>query len=148
MSQEQVLQSAHLGQEDDLGDSEATGSAVDEKKQAERFIKIIEKPKATAPTKAPEQRPEPAPAPKLVPILPDESLESVLDILDYGLLTTLFEAGSSRPESAAQGARLVAGSLRHARGGRSLHRGSSAGDPGTESIPLAAGREKATVKAA
>jgi len=98
VGQEQVLQSAHLGQEDDLGDSEAFGSAVDETKQEERFIKIIEKPKATAPTKAPLQRPEPAPRP--APIVPDESLESVLDILDYGLLTTLFEAGSSRPESA------------------------------------------------
>jgi len=100
VSQQQVLQSAHLGQEDDLRDSEATGSAVVERNQAARFIKIIEKPKATAPTKAPDQRPEPAPAPKLVPILADESRESVLDILDYGLLTTLFEAGSSRPERA------------------------------------------------
>jgi hypothetical protein len=98
VSQEQVLRSAHLGQEDDLGDREATGSAINEKKQAERFIKIIEKPKATAPTKAPEQTP--APAPKLVPILPDENLESVLDVLDYGLLTALFEAGPSRPDSA------------------------------------------------
>ena len=35
-----------------------------------------------------------------MPIVPDESLESVLDILDYGLLTTLFDARSSRPESA------------------------------------------------
>jgi hypothetical protein len=100
VGQEQVLQPARLGQEDDLADSEAFGSTVDEKKQAERFIKGIEKPKATAPTKAPEQRPEPAPAPKLVPIVPDASLESVLDFRDYGLLTTLFEAGSSRPESA------------------------------------------------
>ncbi len=99
VSQEQVLQSAHLGPEDDLGDSEASGSAVDEKKQAEPFIKIIEKPKATAPTKVPEQRPEPEPAPKPVPIFPDENLESVLDVLDYGLLTALFEAGPSRPES-------------------------------------------------
>ena len=100
VNQEQALQSAHLGQEDDLGDSEASGSAVADKKQAERFIKIIEKPKATAPTKAPEQRPEPAPAPKLVPIFSDERRESVLDIVDYGFLTTLFEAGSSQPESA------------------------------------------------
>ena len=100
VSQEQVLRSAHLGQEGDLGNSEATGSAIDEKKQAERFIKIIEKPKATAPTKAPEQTP--APAPKLVPILPDENLESVLDVLDYGLLTALFEAGPSRPDSATK----------------------------------------------
>jgi hypothetical protein len=98
VSQKQVLWSAHLGQEDELGDSEATGSEVDEEEQAERFIKIIEKPKATAPTKAPEQRPEPAP--KLGPILPDENLESVLDVLDYGLLTALFDAGSSRPEKA------------------------------------------------
>jgi hypothetical protein len=100
VSQEQVLQSAHLGQEDDLEDSEATGSAVDEEEQAERFIRIIEKTEATVPTKAPEQRPEPARAPKLVPILPDESLESALDILDYGSLTTSFEAGSYRPERA------------------------------------------------
>jgi hypothetical protein len=99
--QEQVLQSAHLGPEDDLGDSEAFGSAVDEKKQAERFIKSIEKPNPTAPTKAPLQRPEPAP--KLAPLVPDESLESELDIVDYGLLTTLFEAGSSRPKSAPKG---------------------------------------------
>ena len=99
VSQEQVLRSAHLGQEDDLGDSEATGSAVDEKKQAERFIKIIEKSKATAPTKAPEQRAGTGTAQKLVPILPDENLESALDVLDYGSLTALFEAGSSRPES-------------------------------------------------
>jgi hypothetical protein len=98
VSQKQVLWSAHLGQEDELGDSEATGSEVDEEEQAERFIKIIEKPKATAPTKAPEQTP--APAPKLGPILPDENLESVLDVLDYGLLTALFEAGPSRPDSA------------------------------------------------
>jgi hypothetical protein len=97
-SQKQVLWSAHLGQEDELGDSEATGSEVDEEEQAERFIKVIEKPKATAPTKAPEQTP--APAPKLGPILPDENLESVLDVLDYGLLTALFDAGSSRPEKA------------------------------------------------
>jgi hypothetical protein len=100
VSQEQVLQSAHLGQEDDLGDSEATGSTVDEEEQAERFIRIIEKTKATVPTKVPEQRPEPARAPELVPILPDESLESALDILDYGSPTTSFEAGSSRPERA------------------------------------------------
>jgi hypothetical protein len=100
VSQKQVLWSAHLGQEDELGDSEATGSEVDEEEQAERFIKIIEKPKATAPTKAPEQRPEPAPEPKLVPILPDKSLEPVLDILDHGLLITLSETGSSRPERA------------------------------------------------
>ena len=99
VGQEQFLQSAHLGQVDALGDSEAFGSAVDEKKQEEQFIKIIEKPKATAPTKAPEQRP--APAPKLVPIVPDASLESVLNFLDYGLLTTLFEAESSRPEARA-----------------------------------------------
>jgi len=98
VSPEQVLQSAHVGQADDLRGSEATGSAVDEKAQAERFIKIIENPKATAPTKAPEQRP----APKLVPILPDENLESLLDVLDYGLLTALFEAGPSRPESATK----------------------------------------------
>jgi hypothetical protein len=100
VSREQVLQSAHLGQEDDLGDSEATGSTVDEEEQAERFIRIIEKTKATVPTKVPEQRPEPARAPELVPILPDESLESALDILDYGSPTTSFEAGSSRPERA------------------------------------------------
>jgi hypothetical protein len=98
VSQKRVLWSAHLGQEDVLGDSEATGSEVGEEEQAERFIKIIEKPKATAPTKAPEQTP--APAPKLGPILPDENLESVLDVLDYGLLTALFDAGSSRPEKA------------------------------------------------
>ena len=42
----------------------------------------------------------PAPAPKLEPILPVENLESVLDVLDYGLLTVLFDAGSSRPEKA------------------------------------------------
>ena len=100
VGQEQFLQSAHLGQVDALGDSEAFGSAVDEKKQEEQFVKIIEKPKATAPTKAPEQRPGPAPAPKLVPIVPDASLGLVLNFLDYGLLTTLFEAESSRPESA------------------------------------------------
>jgi hypothetical protein len=91
----QVLHSAHSGQEDDLGDRETVGSAVDEKKQAERFIKTIEQPKVTAPTTAPEQRPEPAP--KLAPLVPDESLESELEILDYGLLTALFEGGSSRP---------------------------------------------------
>ncbi len=102
MSQKQVLWSAHLGQEDDLGESEATGSAVDQKEQAERLIEIIEKPKATAPAKAPEQRPEPAPEPKLVPILPHNSLESVLDILDHGLLITLSESGSSRPERAPE----------------------------------------------
>jgi hypothetical protein len=98
VSQKRVLWSAHLGQEDELGDSEATGSEVDEEEQAERFIKTIEKPKATAPTKAPEQTP--APEPNLGPILPDENLESVLDVLDYGLLTALFDAGSSRPEKA------------------------------------------------
>jgi hypothetical protein len=102
VSQKQVLWSAHLGQEDDVGDSEATGSAVDEKNQKEPFIEIIEKPKAAAPAKAHEQRPVPAPAPKPVPILVDESLESVPDILDYGLLTTSFETGSSRPESAPE----------------------------------------------
>jgi hypothetical protein len=98
VGQAQVLQSADPGQEDDLGDSEAVSSAVDEKQQTERFIKAIEKPKATAPTKVPEQRPEPAP--KLAPLVPDESLESELELLDYGLLTTLFEAASSRPERA------------------------------------------------
>jgi hypothetical protein len=98
VSREQVLQSAHLRQEDDLGDSEATGSAVVQWNQAERIIKIIEKPKATAPTKAPEQNP--ALAPKLVPIFADENLESELDVLDYGLLTAFFEAGRSRPDRA------------------------------------------------
>ena len=58
VSQEQLLQSAHLGPEHDLADSEASGSAVDDKEQAEPFIKIIEKPEATAPTKVPERRPE------------------------------------------------------------------------------------------
>jgi hypothetical protein len=100
VSPEQVLRSAHLSQEDGLGDGGATGAPVDEKKQAEPFIKIIEKPKATAPTKAPEQTPEPEPEPELVPILPENGLERVLDVLDYALLSTLFEAGSSRPESA------------------------------------------------
>jgi hypothetical protein len=99
-SQEQVLLSAHLDQEDDLVDNEETPSAVDEEKQAEPFIKIIEKPKATAPAKAPEQRSEPAPAPPLVPIVPDENLESVFNVLECGLLTKLLEAGSTRPESA------------------------------------------------
>jgi hypothetical protein len=98
VSQEQVPQSAHLGQEDDVGDSDATVSAAVEKIQAERFIEIIEKPGAAAPTKASEQPPEPSPAPKLVPIVPDENLESVFDSLDCVLRTTLFEAGSSRPE--------------------------------------------------
>ena len=112
----------------------------------EPSVKVIEKPKATVPT-PPEQRPEPAREPKLMPIRPDKSLESVLDILDYDLLTALFEDGSSRLEC-AQRARLVAASLRHARGGRSIHRGSPAGDPSTEPIPLAAGREKATLKPA
>ena len=46
VSEQQVPQSGHLGQQDDLGDSKATGSAIDEKKQAGPFIKIIEKPKA------------------------------------------------------------------------------------------------------
>jgi hypothetical protein len=100
VSQKQVLSSAHLGQEDDLGDSQATGSAVDEKEKAEWFIKIIEKPKATAPTKAHEQTP--ASAPKLVSILPDENPESVFDVLDNGLLTALIDAGPSRPDSAPE----------------------------------------------
>ena len=105
VSAEQVLQSAHLGPEDDLADSEASGSAVDDKKQVEPFIKIIEKPKATAPTKVPERppEPEPEPAPELVPILPDENLEPAIDFLDYGLITAWFEAGSSRPERAPNG---------------------------------------------
>jgi hypothetical protein len=98
VGQAQVLQSAHPGQEDDLGDGEAVSSAVDEKQQSERFIKTIEKPKATAPTTAPDQRPEPAP--QLSPLVPDESLESELEILDFCLLTTLFDDGSSRPERA------------------------------------------------
>jgi hypothetical protein len=104
VSQEQVRWSAHLGQEDGLEDSEATGSAVDGKKQAERFVKITEKPRATAPTTAPEQRQEQEPGPepeaKLVPIIPDNSVEPVLDTLDYGFLTASFGAGSDRPESA------------------------------------------------
>jgi hypothetical protein len=103
VSQKQVLRSAHLGPEDDLADSEASGSAVDDQKQADPFIKIIEKPKATVPTKVPERRPEPEsepePAPELVPFLPDENLELALDVLDYRSITSLFEAGSSRPES-------------------------------------------------
>ena len=102
MSQEPVLWSAHPGQEDDLGDSEATGSTADETILAERFVKIIEKPKSMLATKAPDQRPELSPEPKLAPILPEESLEPVRDILDYGLLTKLFEGGSSRSESAAK----------------------------------------------
>jgi len=99
VSEQQVPQSGHLGQQDDLGDSEATGSAIDENKQAGPFIKIIEKPRAAAPAKAPEQRQERAPAARPVPIIPDASLDSVLDILEYGLLTTLLEAASSRPGS-------------------------------------------------
>jgi len=117
MSQGQVLRSAHLGAEDDFGDGEASGSAVDEKKQAERIIKIsavdekkqaerfmniIEKPIATAPTKAPEKGPEPAPAPKLVLYVPDDNLGSVRDVPEYGSLTALFEAESSRPENASK----------------------------------------------
>jgi hypothetical protein len=98
VSQEQVPQSAHLGPEYDLGGSEASRAAVDEKKQAEPVVKIIETPNATVPTKVPEQRPEPEPVP--VPILPDENLESALDVLDYGLITALFQTGSSRPENA------------------------------------------------
>ena len=78
--------------------SEAVSSAVDEKQQTEPFIKTIEKPTAAAPTQVPEQRPEPAP--KLAPPVPDESLESELEILDFYLLTTSFDAGSSRSESA------------------------------------------------
>jgi hypothetical protein len=96
VSQEQVPQSAHLGPEDDLGGSEASRTAVDEKKQAEPFVEIIETPKANVPTKVPEQRPEPVP----VPILPDENLESALDVVDSGLITALFQTGSSRPENA------------------------------------------------
>ncbi len=103
VSQGQILWPAHLGQEDDLGDNDATGSAVDGKKQEERFVKFTEKPSAAVPTKAPEQRPAPAsatsPAAKVVPILPEEGFEPVLDMLDHGLRTALFEAGSSRPES-------------------------------------------------
>ncbi len=99
-SQGPVLQSAHLGQEDDLGESEATGSAVDENTPAERFIKIIENPKATVPTKAPEQRPEPAPERQRVPVRPDQLIEPVRNTFDHGLLTTWFDAGSSRPEKA------------------------------------------------
>ncbi len=99
VSQEQILRSAHLGHEVDLGDSEATGSAVGEK-QAERIIKFIEEPKATAPAKAPEQTP--APAPKLVPINADENLESGLDVVDYGLRAAFFQVGRSRPDSAPE----------------------------------------------
>jgi hypothetical protein len=100
VSQEQIPQSSHLGPEDDLGGSEASGAAVDEKKQEEPFVKIIEAPKATVPTKVPEQRPEPEPEPAPEPILPDENLESALDVLDCGLITALFQTGSSRPENA------------------------------------------------
>ena len=53
VSQEQVPGSAHAGQEVDLGDSEATGSPIDETEEAEPFVKNIEKPNATAPTHAP-----------------------------------------------------------------------------------------------
>ena len=102
VSQVQVLRSARLSQEDGFVEGGATGAPVDEKQQAEPCIKIIEKPKATAPTYAPEQRPEQAPAPKPVPILPEKGPERVLDNFDYALLSTLFETGASRPESAPE----------------------------------------------
>ena len=100
VSQEQVGWSAHLGQEDGPGDSDATGAAVDGKKQEGPFVKIAEEPGATVPTKAPEQRPAPAPEPKVVPSLPEESFEPVLEMFEYGLRTALFETGLTRPESA------------------------------------------------
>ncbi len=100
VSQEQVLRTASLGREDDLGGSDATGSAVDAKNQAERFINVIEKLNAMVPPKAREQTPAPAPDP--VATLPDENLESVIDVLDHGLHPALFEGGPSRPESAPE----------------------------------------------
>lgn len=100
VSQDQDLGSAHLGQEDDLNDSAANGSAVEGKNQEEQFVRIIEEPNATVPATAPERRPDPAREPRPLPVLPDKRFERVLDIVDYGLLTTLSEAESSRPESA------------------------------------------------
>jgi hypothetical protein len=99
VSQEQVPGSAHAGQEVDLGDSEATGSPIAETEVSEPFVKNIEKPNAPAPTHAPEERLEPTPEPNPLPILPDKILERAVDA-DYSLLTTVFEAGSSRSESA------------------------------------------------
>jgi hypothetical protein len=99
VSQEQVPGRAQAGQEDDLGDSEATGSPIDGTKEAEPFVENIAKPNATAPTHAPEERLEPAPEPNPLPILPDMILERAVDA-DFSLLATVFEAGSSRSERA------------------------------------------------
>ena len=101
VSQGQVPGSAPAGQEVDLLDSEATGSQIDETEEAEPFVKNIEKPNATAPNHAPEERLEPAPEPIPLPILPDKVLERVV-AADFSLLTTVFEPGSSRSESAAK----------------------------------------------
>ena len=119
VSQGQVPGSAHAGQEVDLLDSEATGSQIDETEEPEPFVKNIEKPNATAPAHAPEERLEPAPEPDPLPILPDNVLERAVDV-DFSLLTTVFEAGSSRSEAAAEEARLVTGFLGRARVGHSV----------------------------
>jgi hypothetical protein len=109
VSQDQVLRSPRPAQEDDVDDIDTTGSAVDdnelvqEQVQVQRFIKMVEKPLAVAPTSDPEQRPEPPSAPIPRPFLPAANLESVLDVPDYRLLTALVEAASSRPESAPTG---------------------------------------------
>ena len=118
VSQGQVPGSAHAGQEVDLLYGEATGSQIDETEEPEPFVKNIEKPNATAPAHAPEERLEPAPEPDPLPILPDNVLERAVDV-DFSLLTTVFEAGSSRSER-AQEARLVTGFLGRARVGHSV----------------------------
>jgi len=102
VSQDQILRSPRQDPEDDVDDIDTTGSAVDDKEQeqAQRFIKIVEKPEAVAPTTDPEQKPEPPSAPIPGPFLPAANLESVLDVPDYRLLTALVEAASPRPESA------------------------------------------------
>jgi hypothetical protein len=100
VSDQQIALLVSLVPADDTGDSDANSSTLDEKKQAEPVKKTIEKPKA-APANAPEQQRNPAPAPKLVPILPDAALESMLEIVDYGLLTALLETALARTNGPA-----------------------------------------------
>ena len=65
LSLDQVLRSPTAGRADDVDDSDTTGPAVDDKEQeleqpqAQRFMKIVEKPGAVTPKNDPGQRPEP-----------------------------------------------------------------------------------------
>jgi hypothetical protein len=97
-NQTQVSHSAHLGQEDDLGDAAVPGLEDDETNQTDQFINIIENLGAMASTRIPQQRP--GPPSTLVSILYLVNQKQELNVLDSGALTAFAGAGPSRPESA------------------------------------------------